>query len=312
LGLLLSDEMRLLYAIGLCAIPYIAGWRLARRFTDDAFHAAGDAFLLFYAVQYVAVCLPGVCGILTPVTIASVALIVSIALLIFPRRPLLPPQTSPLQDRIILTAAPLFVTGYLAAVVHNQCYLPITSNDALTYHMPAAVQWLQTRRLGLYETWFYNPANSYSPLAGSTFIVFLIAPMGNDVLARYVEAAPLLFVFVAMVNLCRLIGTRTATAALISIAAVLARPLASQTILAKDDLFLVAFCLSAIVAFARERQTAVAPWRVSLALGMLFATKYTALFSLPIVLLLFIPPRRIHWVLLIGPVFLAGPWFVRN
>src|SRR6185503_2634809 len=110
------------------------------------------------------------------------------------------------------------------------------SSDALTYHLPAAVQWLQSGRLSLYESWFYNPANSYSPLAGSTFIAWLMAPMGNDVLARFVQVGPLILLFVALINVLRGAGVGAATAAVLALGAVTARPFLSQTIIAKDDL----------------------------------------------------------------------------
>ena len=104
----------------------------------------------------------------------------------------------PRLSRIVLSGAAFFLTGYLIALVHHQRQIPQLSNDAITYHMPAAVQWLQTGKLGLYETWFYNPANSYSPLAGSTFIAWLIAPLGNYVIARFVQVGPALLLFAAV------------------------------------------------------------------------------------------------------------------
>src|SRR5699024_7835113 len=134
-----------------------------------------------------------------------------------------------------------------------QRQLPVISNDALTYHLPAAVEWLQKGRLALYEAWSYNPANSYSPLAGSVFLAWLMAPMGNDVLARFVQVGPAVLFLVAMINLCRALGARVGAAALIAAACVVARPFMSQTILAKDDLFVAAFFVLLIDAMRRPR-----------------------------------------------------------
>ena len=73
----------------------------------------------------------------------------------------------------------------------------------MTYHLPAAAQWLRTGTLGVFETWFYNPANTYSPLAGSIFIAWLIAPFHSDLAARFVEVGPLLMIFWAVLSLSR-------------------------------------------------------------------------------------------------------------
>jgi hypothetical protein len=209
-----------------------------------------------------------------------------------------------------------FAIGYLLALLWHQRQLPVLSNDAITYHLPAAVQWLQTGRLGLYPAWFYNPANSYSPLGGSVFIAWLMAPMGNDVLARFVQVGPALLLLVAMLNLCRRLGAGVGVAALVAAAVVLARPLMSQTILTKDDLFVAAFFVLTLDAMIRPRldQQRVGPWRIGIALGLLLATKYTVLLSLPILLLML--GRGWTWrraaIVLACAIVLAGPWYLRN
>jgi hypothetical protein len=242
LKILLGDELRLLYCIALNALVFLCAWRFARRRTADRLQALADAFLIYYLVQYIAVGVPGLAGMLGPRSIVGATLLLC-ALLWFlaTRRQARSPVELPRIDFLITSACGLFITGYVTTLIFHQADSPVVSNDALTYHVPAAVQWLQTGRLGLYEVWFYNPANSYSPLAGSMFIAWLIAPMGNDVVARFVQAVPLLFIFVLLTNLCRALGARASIAALIATAAVLARPLVTQIILTKDDLFVVAF-----------------------------------------------------------------------
>ena len=65
--------------------------------------------------------------------------------------------------------------GLRRALVYSQRLCPPLATDALTYHLPAAVFWLQKRRIVLFQTWFFNPANTYSPLAGSMFMTWLLA-----------------------------------------------------------------------------------------------------------------------------------------
>src|SRR5437764_5507177 len=136
-------------------------------------------------------------------------------------------------SRWLMLIATLFAAGFVIALVRLQAVLPVMSNDALTYHFPAAVQWLQTGRLTLFPTWFFNPANTYSPLAGSTFIAWLLAPFDNDVLARFVEVPALAAVGLATFQLCRQLGARETTATLLAAAAVLSRPMLFASIMGK-------------------------------------------------------------------------------
>ncbi|HEX8525207.1 MAG TPA: hypothetical protein VF669_23350 [Tepidisphaeraceae bacterium] len=317
MSILLSDELRLLYATALMLIPFLAAYRFSRGIGRPALDAVTTAFLGLYLIQYIAVCVPGLLGILNPMSIAISALLLSALLYIIGRKrnPDLHPPL-PTRDWLVVTAAVLFVTVYILLLIHHQAFAPVTSNDALTYHLPAAVQWLQTHRMSLYEAWFYNPANSYSPLAGSTFIAYLLAPMGNDVLARFVESPPLLFMFFALVSLQRRMNVPTSTAALVAAAAVLSRPFLSQAILAKDDLFVAAFLVVAVaeIGSPRDQENVSSPVLAGVAAGLLFATKYTALFSLPILLLAIShkgKPRDwvVAWII---AMLLAGPWYARN
>jgi hypothetical protein len=217
--------------------------------------------------------------------------------------------------RIVAAGAIVFVLGYLGSLIVHQRKLPVISNDAITYHLPAAVQWLQTGRMGLYEAWYYNPANSYSPLGGSVFLTWLMAPMQSDVIARFVAVGPLIMLMIAMLNLCRRLGVDGGVAALIAATCVLARPFASQAILAKDDLFAAAFFVILVDALSRQRlSTRSGPFRVGIALGLLLATKYTVLLSLPLLLLMVNRAWTLRRMLIGAGValVLAGPWYLRN
>jgi hypothetical protein len=207
----------------------------------------------------------------------------------------------------------------MVAINLNQCIWPVMANDALTYHFPAAVRWLHTGRLALWETWFFNPANTYSPLAGSTFVAWWIAPVGHDALARNVQSPALLQIFFAGLRLMRGQGVRGGVAAVLALALLLARPFVRQSIIEKDDLYLVAFFACVTAGMARERlRDPLGAWRVGIALGLMLATKYTALMALPALLLMVDAPRRAGWtwrrygVALALVLVVAGPWYLRN
>jgi hypothetical protein len=315
-------ELSLGWCLVLNAAVIAGAYRFARRrLSTGRGQALLDAALFAYAIQYLAVGIPGLLGALSPMSMTLVALLLSTLLWVLSyrsRESKTPVETND-QDRSIIVAVGLFAVTYVFAFARFQRLLPVMSNDAMTYHFPAAVQWLQTGRIGLFQTWFFNPANTYSPLAGSTFIAWLLAPFGNDLLARFVEIPALLFVGLALFQLCRLLRVPIIIAVIVAASAVLSRPLFSQGMMGKDDLFVTAFFLCALIAMSPDRAgDRFAPVRLGVAIGLLLATKYTVLFSLPILLLAIDGPWRAgwrwqQWTIAKGIVLaFAGPWYVRN
>lgn len=315
-----ADELALAWCVLLNVAVFAAAYRFAsRRMTEDKVQAVLDALLLTFAVQYAAVGIPGILGVLRPGWITVTAGLISAGLWWKAGTNQPSELPKPSRGRWIVLSAGAFAVAFLLAFAHSQNVLPVMSNDALTYHFPAAAQWLQDRRIDLFSVWFFNPANTYSPLAGSTFIVWLMTPFGNDILARFVEVPALIFVGVGIFQLGRQLGADDATAALIAAAAMIARPFINQAIMGKDDLFVVAFFISALIAMTPKRAAEkFGPLRLGVALGLLLATKYTAIFSAAILLLAIDGPRkggwrRNKWLMAAGvAAVIAGPWYLRN
>lgn len=353
-----SDELRLALVVLLNGGVFTAAYCLARRRgTGGVVQAICDAFLLYFLVQYAAVALPGVFGVFSTLTMSAVALAAAAGMSIAAiySTPFAgtrnsgndraapshkdsqrgkPGATPKLQystvrraagpstwnaDRLGLLACTLFAAAYLGDQALNQRPLPPVATDALVYHLPTAVQWIQTHRLGIYPTWYWNPAASYSPGTGSIFMAWWMAPAGNDVFVRFVQLPPLIFVFFLVVRMCRLMGAGRTVAGLIAVAATLSRPLFSEAIFPKDDLFVTGFIAAAVLALAdapmRDR---LGPWRAGIAIGFVLASKYTALMICPILLFMVDSPLRarlrLHqWAIAIGLVLaMALPWYIRN
>lgn len=314
-----GNDLRLAHVVILNAIALASAWRFARRHSQrDPLSAIPYALTLYFLIQYLSVTLPGLLGFLNRWTISASTILLSLSAHLASPRPKNPPQPplTPL-DLHVLLASIVFLAAYLAAIIHTQWLAPVLSDDALTYHLPAAIRWLQTGRLVLHETWFFNPANTYSPLAGSAFAAWWFAPMTNDFLARFLQIPPLILIFFASLALARLAGATIASASLIALAAVISRSFISQLILAKDDLYLAAFFLAAILA-AADASDRFSPFHLGVSLGLILATKITAILAAPILLLLSDAPFRAAWRLrhlaLASSlaVALAAPWFLRN
>jgi hypothetical protein len=222
-------------------------------------------------------------------------------------------------DRIGLAACMLFTGGYLLCYAWIQRFIPPVATDSLVYHLPTAVQWMQSGRLGIYPTWYWNPAASYSPATSSTFMAWWMAPVQGDVLVRFVQLPALMLIFFLTVRLCRLLGCGRTLAGLIATAAALSRPLFSEAMVQKDDLYVTAFIAAAVLALAQENlRDRLGPWRVGVTLGFILASKYTALLACPVFLFLIDAPFRARWkakqflIVIAIIALMAGPWYVRN
>jgi hypothetical protein len=316
----LPAELRLLQTVLLNAAVFAGAYRFARRRGDaGVLQAACDAFLVWFVVQYAAVALPGVVGAFNAVTMSIVGFGAAAGLWFAAGRAK-STREEPLDGgRIALLVGGAFVTAYVLSLAHDQRYNPPMATDPLVYHLPTAVQWIQTGRLGLFPTWYWNPAATYSPATTSTFMAWLMAPVGNDVFARFVQVPALVLIYLLTARLCRLLGCGRAVAALIGVAAAMSRPLFSEAIIAKDDLFVTAFFAAAVVALApanlRDR---LGPWRLGVALGMTLACKYTVLLACPLLLFLVDAPFRAGWrwrqwaIAIVTCLVLFAPWYVRN
>ena len=304
------------------ALPMIAGWRLGRRVHGtDTFAVLADAALVYFFVQYLAIGLPGMLGVLGPGAILLTTALVSGAVWWVGSQ--IDSTDTPghydAADRWSILFIACGGRAFVIAILETVWTAPPLANDPLTYHLPAAVHWLQQGSLARYETWYYNPANTFSPLAGSMFLAWWMAPLGNDILARFGQAPALVLIAAATLRLCRDLGAPRFVPAMLALSVVLCRPIISQAQIAKDDLFLAAFFLAALSSLTRAALTdPLGVVRLGVAIGLLGATKYTAAYALPILLLAIDAPWRAGWrwrsygVAIWIALLLVGPWLIRN
>jgi hypothetical protein len=345
-----GDELRLVWAAVLCAGPVAAGYRLARRF-DEPLGAAADGVLIGYLVQYAAVGIAGLIGMLTPGWVSVFCVVVCAGLVIvtrfvrgeetaggfgrtdssmssvgslrtpsptLPRRPAVSSTGGGRNGDRWFAGCFLGAVGFVAGLVYAERFQPPLATDAITYHLPAAVTWLQSHRLGIFQVWFFNPANTYSPLAGSMFDLWLLGPMGNDSLARFVQLGPWILIFLCVVRIAIRAGAQTSGAALVGLATVLSRPFIGEATLPMDDLFVAAFFLAAVCALVGRGDDKFGAARLGVAVGLMLAVKYTAVMMLPLLVLGIDGPMRAKWGwrqlgFAVGlAALIAGPWYSRN
>ncbi len=213
----------------------------------------------------------------------------------------------------------LFVACLVLAAAYLSRILPSLTTDALVYHLAFPARWVQQERIELIPVWFHNPANTFSPLHPSCVFAWWILPMGSDVLARFAQLPFLAALGLAIYRLLRGAGTAAFLAAAAASACCVSRPFLGEGLQAKDDVMLAACFVASVVALTREDVASLAGGlRLGLAFGLLLATKYVALLSVPMLLVPALglvgrkPGRRqILWAL-VPLILLAGPWYVPN
>ena len=318
-----GDEFRLGFLLLLNAALLVSAWWMARRWTRDPVQHLIDTLLLWYTAQYAAICIPGVFHVLSNGSMAMLTLLLSGGMVWFGTRridsisnPV--PFSIPEFNWAFLTAG-IFVIAVSGSVLYEQAFAPIIDSDAMTYHVPAAIHWIQTGRISLFPVWFFNPANTFSPLAGSAFIAWLMMPLGNDILARFVQFPAVILLFLASLQLARAVGLSNIIAALIATAVAVSRPFNSELTSARDDIFLAAFITVALAGCETDTlRSRFAPWRLGLAVGLAAATKYTFLFAAPVLLLAMDAPFKAGWkwrqwtIAILTALMIAGPWYARN
>lgn len=318
-----ESELRLLWTVGINAALLAPAWFYAGRVLHLRGAQRGVAvLLLWFCGQYLSVAAPGVMGVLSPLSMSLTAGLLGAAMALAAWRAAPPAAEAGDVGRRALAGGAAAVGGYALAVVWQMGLSPVLGDDALSYHIPAAMHWLERGAVEIYPLWNYNPANAWSPLGGSVLAVWWIAPMGGDVLARFMAVPGLLLLYFACAGLLRTMGLGGGSAAAFAVACAVARPFVGQIIVWKDDL-LVTACFAALLCTLAHRW----PMRWAggaVAAGLMLAVKYTALLSLlPLVFLL--PLRamlgRDFWSrgrLIRGlgaaaiVMLLAGGWYLRN
>jgi hypothetical protein len=285
----------------------------ARRFAGrgDRTTRAADTLLFALFGQSLLLGLAGAAGLLR----GDVVFALSVAAYGVVRRLAPPSPTNPRPKLDGWSALLLAAAGLYAAAAWLYLFVPPLANDALTYHLPAAVRWFQSGHFERYAAWNYNPANTYSPLGGSLYLLWWLLPIGSDFFARFAQLPAVALLAAATATL---VPDRR-KALMLAAAVVVSRPAIGQAFVAKDDLYVAAFALAAIYALRSESlQDRLGPWRLGVAMGSLAAVKYTAVFALPLFLLAADAPYRAGWRwrrhALAATVALAivSPWLVAN
>jgi hypothetical protein len=193
--------------------------------------------------------------------------------------------------------------------------------DTLSYHLHAPLTWLHAGRVSIVPSPFGDPAPAYAPANLELVFLFLMAPLGSEVLAGVGQIPFAALATASIAAAVREGGGSRAAGLGAALAFLLVPEVWTQAPTAMTDLGLCAFLLASFAFASRLARTGapVDAGAAGLALGLAVGTKYVGvLLALPfaVVAALALRPRRLGWqptLAWIAPlVGLGGAWYLRN
>jgi Dolichyl-phosphate-mannose-protein mannosyltransferase len=193
-------------------------------------------------------------------------------------RPRLPSlRVSSFRGHTLLVVFGVFVLVALAYEAFIVLSTPPDNVDALTYHLPRAVEWLNRGRLD------YFPANTARenafPLNAELGVLYTFVFTHRDTFAALPQFLAELAIIVTVYGSARRLGFRSSSAVFAALLTATLSEISLQAVTAQNDLVVASFVLAAAF-FLLGKQRRELPL-VALALGLAVGTKLTALLALP-------------------------------
>jgi hypothetical protein len=279
---------------------YVFGWTavVAFAFALSPFHAVTRASALIWSLLFML----GGAGIWARSSRALPSL-----------RSMTAPLGNAVRDRAVLVAAsaPAVVLVYAIALAVGT---PENEGDALTYHVPRAAFWAQ-RHAVTYIPHVADVRLNVNPTFGEVGVLFTMLASGTQRFVGLVQIAAFVACSLAVAGLARRIGFGT-RAAVFGAAVFAGFPVVlTQAWTAQNDLVVASFLVAATYfALGDER---LDPVLGGIAVGLAVGTKFTAVFLLPLFLLVVWVGRRGRgrvrtFVLAAAGGALGAFWYVVN
>jgi hypothetical protein len=219
-------------------------------------------------------------------------------------------------------AGALIVLVFMASLIITAILNPRFDHDPLTYQLHFAAAWLKSGGVSIVPTPFGDPSQAYGPSLVSMYYLWLIAPLGTDMLAQTGQWAFLILAVLAACGLASELGAKKDWSWTAGVLMFTAPLLVYEGRSALDDLAVAGFFTGAMYFFLRGiRRGQGADFALGLlSAGLMAGCKYTAV---PLILLLTplaavaafkARERRLTaWPLgIAGGVAGGGIWYIRN
>lgn len=330
----------LLLFVGMNLPPALSAGRLASRlFARRGLPLLLGTTLLIHLVLAIGITgVVGLFGMISPSAFIAVGLAVLVnVLLLFPASSTSPDQPevfwNVLRQKISFSttderrALVLIAWGMVIAATALALGLitrPI-SYDSLTYHLFFPARWLQEGGLSVIPTPFGDPAPAYSPLNCELWYLWLLAPFGNDNLARVGQFPFLILALLSLYGIGRNLSLPRLAAVVVTVLFTLNPLVLNQSVCAEVDLALTACFLASVWLLLEYRRSRSSSFAIAsgLAAGLFLGTKYIAAIYFPVLLglallvFLFRPQAtkaelKNLSVWLVMVLLFGGVWYLRN
>lgn len=213
----------------------------------------------------------------------------------------------------------LFVLSLLGKGIFNLNY----DFDPLFYQLHFAATWLQQGKMSIVPTPFGDPAQAYGPALASIYYLWLMAPLGTDMLAATGAWAFVVLCVLSACALAREIGVRHGYSWAAAMFALMAPFFVHEASGALSDLPVAGFFTASLYFFltAIRKKSAIDLALALLSAGLMIGSKYTG----ATLLLILIPPAlfaswtvrgRWAWLAWSAGIILGcaggGVWYLRN
>ena len=316
----------------------IAAWLLsARRFGALTGAVKAVAFSVLWTLGMVLVqVVPLACGVLTRGTVAVASIALLAGALTVPATPRPANNTSQrreirhgMLDRAsyaLAAAGALAFAGFGLAWLSFNVTVHTESVDALSFHFPGVIRYIQTGSLWHIAQYLPQQAQGNYPQSGDMLMLALVLPWHSFAFVRLFDPVLLGMAAIAIYALAVELGAPKPTSVLVALAVCAIRPTlgAAYIDVLTDPAFLLGFSAGALF-LTRYRRTNDRSDLIlaGLGFGLALGTKWYAVTDIPIVVIVWIAAdllRRRAWrsvagdTLLLAGVALAsgGIWLLRN
>jgi hypothetical protein len=227
---------------------------------------------------------------------------------------------------VLAGAGVLLLVAYSLAFLHAFATVHPASTDALNFHLPGVIRFIQSGTL--WQTTAYIPGWAFGsyPQYGDLLLLAVVLPWHSLALVRYVDPVLLGVAAVSVYGIARELRAPASTAALCACAVVAIKPALSPALVEvmTDPTFLAAFAAGTLFLVRHWRTGQRSDLALAgLGLGIALGTKWYGMTDVPALVAVWVlagllwrrGPRRVasDAGVLIGTIAVAGGiWLVRN
>jgi Dolichyl-phosphate-mannose-protein mannosyltransferase len=287
--------------------------------------------LLTIAATLLSELIPLALGIMTRATVPLTALAIALAVSRLPSTaapaPAPPRRPAPASTangwRLPAALALLATATAWLAYLETAATLHITSVDALSFHLPGVIRFIQSGTLWQHTQYLPGQAQGNYPQNGDLLLLALALPWHSLAFVRYADPVLLALAALASYALARELGAPRPAAVLTTLALIAIRPVLGPALLDNltDPTFLAGFAAGALFLVRHWRTGARAELVLAgVGLGIALGTKWYGLPDVPALIVVWAiaarvakrPLARDAGILIAVTALAGGIWLVRN